>query len=113
MAYAGQHCCCPDFATQGESDSDHEQLFDAVAAISDTESMDSAADTCIGAGSAGTILADLTGLTDWQDGRSSGAARRVSSRLAQSECGGIDGGSLLMRRHESVTVEQVWASSDS
>src|SRR6185312_9958092 len=42
-------------------------FFDAVAAVSNSDSLDSAADACIGAGLGGAILAAITGLTDWQD----------------------------------------------
>jgi hypothetical protein len=40
-------------------------VFDAVSAISHSDSMDSAADVCIAAALAGAILAAASGAADW------------------------------------------------
>jgi nitrite reductase/ring-hydroxylating ferredoxin subunit/uncharacterized membrane protein len=75
-------------------------VFDAVAAISDIEWMDSAADACIGVGLAGAILAAITGLTDWQD--IDPPARRVGlvHGLMNLTAAALMGTSLLTRRRE-------------
>ena len=75
-------------------------LLDALAAISDSESMDSAADACIGVGLGGAVLAAVTGLTDWQD--IDPPARRIGlvHRLLNIAAAGLMGASLLTRRRD-------------
>lgn len=75
-------------------------LFDALAAISNSESMDSAADACIGVGLGGAVLAAVTGLTDWQD--IDPPARRIGlvHGLLNLAAAGLMGASFLTRRKD-------------
>lgn len=75
-------------------------LFDALAAISNSKSMDSAADACIGVGLGGAVLAAVTGLTDWQD--VDPPARRIGlvHGLLNLTAAGLMGVSLLSRRKD-------------
>lgn len=75
-------------------------LFDSLAMISGSDSMNSAADACIGVGLGGAVLAALTGLTDWQD--IDPPARRVGliHGLMNLIAAALMGTSLLTRRRE-------------
>lgn len=75
-------------------------VFDGLAATSKSDSMDSAADACIGVGLLGAVLAAVTGLTDWQDidppARRIGLVHGVLNLTATA----LMGTSLLTRRRE-------------
>lgn len=76
-------------------------VFDALAATSKNDSLDSAADACIGLGVAGAVLAAVTGLTDWQDvdppARRVGLVHGVLNLTATA----LMGTSLLSRRRDN------------
>ena len=75
-------------------------IFDALAAISERDSMNSAADACVAVGLGGAVVAALTGLTDWQD--IDPPARRIGlvHGLINLTAAGLMGASLLTRRRE-------------
>lgn len=52
--------------------------FDAVAAISGSETMDTAADACIGLGLLGAVGASITGMNDWAEVKEE-APRRIGA----------------------------------
>jgi nitrite reductase/ring-hydroxylating ferredoxin subunit/uncharacterized membrane protein len=75
--------------------------FDALAAVSGKDTMDSAADACVAAGLAGAAGAAITGLTDWQD--VDPPARRIGlvHALLNITATSLMTASLVQRRRDS------------
>lgn len=73
--------------------------FDAIAAISSNESMDVAADACVGLGLLGAVGAAVTGLNDWAELKDE-APRRIGAvhGLLNVAATGLFVGSLIARR---------------
>ncbi len=75
--------------------------FDAVAAISGSEAMDTAADACIGLGLLGAVGAAVTGMNDWAEVKKE-APRRIGAvhALLNVAATGFFVGSLIARRKD-------------
>ena len=73
--------------------------FDAVAAISGSQAMDTAADACVGLGLLGAVAAAVTGMNDWAEVKEE-APRRIGAvhALLNVAATGLFVGSLVARR---------------
>ena len=74
-------------------------IFDAIAAISGSRGMDTAADACVGLGLLGAVGAAITGMNDWAEVKEA-APRRIGAvhALLNIAATGFYAGSLLERR---------------
>lgn len=75
--------------------------FDAVAAISGSDTLDTAADACIGLGLLGAFGAAVTGMNDWAEVKEE-APRRIGAvhALLNIAATGFFAGSLVARRRD-------------
>lgn len=75
--------------------------FDAVAAISGSDTLDTAADACIGLGLLGAVGAAVTGMNDWAEVKEE-APRRIGAvhALLNIAATGFFAGSLVARRRD-------------
>jgi uncharacterized membrane protein len=74
-------------------------VFDAIGAMSDSQSMDTAADACVGLGLIGAVGAAITGMNDWAEVKVA-APRRIGAvhALLNIAATGFFVGSLVARR---------------
>ncbi len=76
-------------------------VFDAVAAVSGSEAMDTAADACVGLGLLGALGAAITGMNDWAEVKDE-APRRIGAvhALLNVAATGLFAWSLVARRKD-------------